>query len=370
MTGAAAAWAAQVTWAPPWVIGLGLLALALAAALALHAIAVRLVRRALDRAHERRGQFWRPLAIRTRGPTRLAMVLAALNLAAGITPLPPAMAGLLQHALSIGLILLFGWIALTALDVGSGLYMRRYRVDVEDNLLARKHLTQIRILRRAVATLIVIVTVAMAMMTINGVRQWGVSLLAAGGAAGIIVGLSLQPLLTNLIAGIQIAVTQPMRIDDAVIVENEWGKIEEITATYVVVRLWDWRRLVVPLTYFIQKPFQNWTRESASLIGASMIYVDYSAPVDRLRAKLEEIAKASKLWDGQVVNLAVTDLREQTMELRCLISARNSGDTFDLRCEVREKMIAFLQRELPSALPRTRLEVERPAAISQPAAGR
>lgn len=171
----------------------------------------------------------------------------------------------------------------------------------------------------------------------------------------------MQPFLTNLIAGIQIATTQPIRIDDAVIVEGEWGRIEEIGSTYVVVKLWDWRRMVLPLTYFIQKPFQNWTRESASLIGTAMVYVDYSAPIEVLRRKLEEIAAASPLWDRNVVNLAVTELSERTMQVRCLTSARNAGEAFDLRCEVREKMVAFLQEELPQALPRERFDL-RPGA--------
>jgi small-conductance mechanosensitive channel len=178
--------------------------------------------------------------------------------------------------------------------------------------------------------------------------------------------LALQPFLTNLLAGIQIATTQPIRIDDAVIVEGEWGQIEEISSTYVVVKLWDWRRLVLPLTYFIQKPFQNWTRESASLIGTAMFYVDYSAPVEAMRKKLHEILEASKLWDRDVVALQVTDLTERTMQVRCLASARNAGMTFDLRCEVREKMIAFLKAEYPDALPRDRANLAlTPSSVQQ-----
>jgi small-conductance mechanosensitive channel len=151
--------------------------------------------------------------------------------------------------------------------------------------------------------------------------------------------------------------TQPIRIDDAVVVENEWGNIEEITATYVVVRIWDQRRLVLPLTYFLQKPFQNWTRESSELLGVVFLHVDYAAPVPAIRGKLQEIARASPLWDGRVVTLQVTELRERAMELRCLVSARNAGEAFDLRCEVREKLIAFLQAEHPDALPRERIEL-------------
>ncbi len=340
-----------IGWAPPWLVSLVLIALAVTLALAVHGIAVRLVRHGIKQ-HD---AFWQALIARTRRPTRLAIIVAALGPAVTASPLTPNQAADAKHVLLVLFILLLGWMAMTALDIGAALYLRGFKVDVEDNLLARKHITQVRILRRALAILVGIFTLALALMTIPGVKQWGVSLLAAGGAASVIVGLALQPLLTNLIAGIQIAVTQPIRIDDAVIVEKEWGNIEEINATYVVVRLWDWRRMVLPLSYFIQTPFQNWTRESAALIGTAMLYVDPAAPVDRLRAKLEEIAKASPLWDGKVVNLAVTDITAEVMEIRCLVSARNAPKTFDLRCEVREKMMAFLRDELPEAFPRRRL---------------
>jgi len=339
-----------LAWAPPWLATLIVFAGALALALAVHEVLVRLVRRVLSRKDE----FWRALVVRTRRPGRMAMVLLALVVASPVAPLSAEAAGLVRHGLLIGFILLFGWMTMTAVDIGAALYMRRYRVDVSDNLVARKHLTQVRILRRALATLIIVVTVGLALMTISGVRQWGVSLLAAGGAASLLVGLALQPLLSNLFAGIQIAVTQPIRIDDAVIVEGEWGNVEEITATYVVVRVWDERRLVVPLTYFLQKPFQNWTRESSSLLGTAMVYVDYATPVEPVRRKLEEIARASPHWDGRVCVLQVTDLRERTMELRCLVSAANAGAAFDLRCEVREKLVGWLQAELPESLPRER----------------
>lgn len=338
---------------PPWLISLALMALAVAIALGVHAVGVAITRRLL----RQKDEFWRALVMRTRRPTRLAMVAVALGLAASVAPLTEGQRALFGHGLVIAIILLLGWIVLTGLDIGAALYLRGFKVDVEDNLIARKHLTQVRILKRALATLVVILTIGLALMTISGVRQWGISLLAAGGAAGIILGLALQPLLTNLIAGIIIATTQPIRIDDAVIVEKEWGWIEEINATYVVVRLWDWRRMVLPLTYFMSTPFQNWTRESASLIGTAMLYVDYQAPVEAMRAKLEEIVKASPLWDGKVIALQVTDLRERVMEVRCLASARNAPQTFDLRCLIREEMVNFLKAEHPAALPRDRIDL-------------
>lgn len=331
---------------PDWAISLALFAAAIALAVLLHGLVMALARRLLAR----KSEFWRNLLQRVRRPVRLALVLFFVGRAAEIAPMDAVQTAFVQQTTLILFIVLMGWAVFVALDVASALYMRRFKLDVEDNLIARKHVTQLRILRRAVGTLIVLITAGLALMTIASVREWGVSLLAAGGAAGIIVGLSLQPLLTNLIAGVQIAMTQPFRIDDAVIVENEWGWIEEINATYVVVRLWDWRRLVVPLTYFIQNPFQNWTRETAALIGTAFIHVSHAAPVDEMRAKLEEICRGSKLWDGRVVNLAVTDLTPKTMEVRCLASARNAPLTFDLRCEIREKMVAWLQVAHPGAL--------------------
>ena len=173
---------------------------------------------------------------------------------------------------------------------------------------------------------------------------------------GIIAGLALQPILTNMVAGIQIALTQPIRIDDAVIVEGEWGNVEEITSTYVVVKLWDWRRMVLPLSYFITKPFQNWTRENARLIGSAFFYVDYEAPIDRLRAAFEDIVRASSHWDGDVQVMQVTDITERVLQVRCLASARNAGVAFDLRCEIREKLMAFMRDHCREALPRDRLE--------------
>lgn len=342
-----------VFWAPDWALTLLIIAAFGLTAWAVNEFAFLVLRR-LARGRE---LFWRAAVERARIKARAALLLVASAMAITASPLDSEPSQLVRRVLLFLFILTLGWIAVGVLDLWTNLYLRRFRLDVEDNLTARKHVTQTRILRQVATVLIMIVTLGLALMTIQGVRQWGVSLLASAGAASIIAGLALQPLLTNLIAGVQIAVTQPIRIDDAVIVEGEWGHVEEITSTYVVVRLWDWRRMVLPLTYFIQKPFQNWTRESSSLIGTVMLYVDYSAPIPRLRAKLEEIAAESSLWDGQVVNLQVSDANERTLQVRCLVSARNAGAAWDLRCEVREKMIAWLQDELIDALPRDRVSL-------------
>jgi small-conductance mechanosensitive channel len=354
---------ASVNWIPSWMLSL----LVLAASIGIALLAHRVIFRIMTQLVSSRDLFWRSLVQRTEGPIRLALVIVCLGFGAAVAPLNAAGAGAIRHLLQVCFIALVGWVALTVLHIWTTIYLRRFKLDSEDNLLARKHTTQSRILKRVAGILIVLVTISAALMTFEDVRQYGVSLLASAGAAGIVLGLALQPLLKNLVAGIQLAVTQPIRLEDAVIVEGEWGNVEEITSTYVVVRLWDWRRMILPLSYFIEHPFQNWTREGASLIGTAFIYVDYTAPVAAMRRKLEEIARASPLWDRRVVNMQVTDLRADTMEIRMLVSASNAGRTFDIRCEVREKMIAFLQAEYPSALPRGRAEID---ALRDPAGAR
>jgi small-conductance mechanosensitive channel len=341
-------------WAPPWVFTLVLVALALVVALSLHSLGVRVVQRSLrgDKA-----AFWRPFVVRTRGLGRLVLVVAALSAALGASPLTRSQTALVQHLFAIAIVVQFGWAAMVAIDIGSALYLRRYRVDVEDNLLARKHLTQIRILQRAAVVAVAVLTAAFALMTINQVRQWGVSLLAAGGAATVIVGLALQPLLSNLIAGIQMAITQPIRMDDQVKVENEVGNVEEITATYIVVRVWDERRIILPLTYFLQKPFENWTRESARQKGNIVLHVDYATPIEALRAKFGELVKADPRWDGLASGLAVSDAKERSLEITCTVSAADSGKLGDLKSAIREGLITYLRETYPNALPRERLEV-------------
>jgi small-conductance mechanosensitive channel len=353
-------------WLPPLLVALLILAISLLVALAAHRWLRLLAHRLLT------GRYPSLLEIltQTRRLTRLAFVLLAFIVAVPVMPLDSDTTATLARIIAIGIIACIGWAAVIALNIITGFYLRHFRLDVEDNLLARKHNTQIRVLVRAVDVVLVILTIGAALMTFPAVRQYGVSLFASAGAAGIIVGLAARPLLSNLFAGVQLAITQPIRLDDAVIVENEWGRVEEITSTYVVVRIWDLRRMIVPLSYFIEKPFQNWTRHTSTLIGAAMIYVDYSAPVAAIREELERIVKASRSWNGEVVNLQVTDATERTLELRAIMSANSSGAAFDLRCEVREKLLAFLQKEHPGALPRQRADVsltEQAAAASEKA---
>lgn len=342
-----------IRWLPDWLLSMMILTAAVFIGWLIH----RFVFRLLTRLVSNRDLFWRSLVSRNRRPLRLGIVVWVLTPAVSVAPLTDPQAGIIRHGLLLAFIVLVGWMARTALHIWMTVYLRRFKLDAEDNLLARKHVTQSRILERVAAILIIAFTLSAALMSFPAVRQYGVSLMASAGVAGIVLGLALQPVLKNLFAGIQLAITQPIRIDDALIVEGEWGKVEEITATYVVVKLWDWRRLILPLGYFIEKPFQNWTREGASLIGTVMIYLDYTVPVAEIRRKVEEIAAASPLWDRQVVNVAVTDFRETVMEIRILVSAADGGKTFDLRCEVREKLIAFIQQDYPGALPKMRAEL-------------
>jgi small-conductance mechanosensitive channel len=336
-----------LAFAPSGAIGALILALAAVIAITAHEILARLLRRLLGD----RQPYLRSLLSATSGLTRLAFLIIALVIVLPVAPIDPTAIAVLSRILSLATVILLGWIAVTAAHVTGDLYLRSLRLDAADNLLARKHITQVGILRRVVDTLIVVLTVSAALMTFESVRQYGVSLFASAGVAGLVVGLAARPMLSNLIAGIQIATTQPIRLDDEVVIENQWGRIEEITSTYVVIRLWDLRRLIVPLSYFMEKTFENWTRESTKLIGAVSLHVSYTAPIERLRQKALEIVRASPLWDGDVAKLQVNEAKEAALELRVLASARSSGAVADLRTEIREKMIAFLQQEYPACLP-------------------
>lgn len=340
------------TW-PDWIGPVVVLALALGGALLLHVAVFFALRHISDTKSGLLGSLVR----RARRPTRLAFLIAALAITVPRLDLPYRWQGWLGHLFLILLIVLIGWTAILLTRHFSDRAIRKHRMDTDDNLAARKFVTQVRVLRRTAIILLVIVTASAVLLTFDAVQEYGVSLFASAGAAGLILGLAARPVLANLIAGIQIAITQPIRLEDVVIVDGEWGWIEDIYATYVVVRIWDWRRMVVPLSYFIEQPFQNWTRESASIIGSVYWYLDYTVPVSEVRAKLEEIIRDSPHWDGKVVNLQVTDTDKDTIALRGLMSARTSPQAWDLRCEIREKIVAWLQETYPEALPRLRGEL-------------
>jgi small-conductance mechanosensitive channel len=289
---------------------------------------------------------------------RYLLPLLALILAAPALSVSPELAEIFGNAMSLVLIGGVAFVLLQVVDAGAALVLLRHRIDERDNLRARSIHTQVLVLKKVVVSVIVIFTLASMLMVFDSVRQFGASILASAGIAGIIVGLAAQRSIATLLAGFQIAVTQPIRVDDVVIVENEWGRIEDITLTYVVVRIWDLRRLVLPITYFIEQPFQNWTRVSAELLGTIYLHVDYTVPLAALRDELTRILNASKLWDGKVNVLQVTEAKERDLELRALVSAADASIAWDLRCEVREKLIDFLQRNYPHSLPKVRASLD------------
>ncbi|HWF92700.1 MAG TPA: mechanosensitive ion channel domain-containing protein [Terriglobales bacterium] len=255
------------------------------------------------------------------GPTRWIFPLIAILLAVPLLPIRPEILKPLQHALGLGVIASVAWVVILLVDVFADAISVKYAIDVADNLAARQIQTQAQVLRRILVVVIILLTLGIMLMTFPAIRTLGTSLLASAGLAGLVLGMAMRPTLASLIAGIQIALTQPIRIEDVVIIEGEWGWIEEIRTTYVVVRIWDLRRLVVPLSYFIEKPFQNWTRLTANLLGTVFVYVDYSISTDEVRQELHRILESSGMWDGKVWGLQVTDAKEHTLELRALMSA-------------------------------------------------
>ena len=276
----------------------------------------------------------------------------------GIVELPMDQEEIISGILKVLTVMLLAWVATRAVRVVEEGVLRHFDTSVENNLTARRVHTQIKLFRQVALFMIMVIAVSVILMMFEQLRIIGVSLLASAGIAGLILGLSAQQVLGNMLAGIQIAITQPIRLGDVVIVENEWGWIEEITLTYVVVKIWDLRRLVVPISHFIEKPFQNWTRTSADILGTVFIYADYTIPIDKLREELTRILKSTDLWDGQVNGLQVTNAKENTLELRALMSAEDSPKAWDLRCLVREKLVTFVQEHYPHCLPRFRTELE------------
>ena len=271
----------------------------------------------------------------------------------------------INHIIGLLLIISISWLLIKMVYVLEDYITDSYIVDAKDNLKARKIHTQFRVLKRLVIIVISIIGLALILMTFPRIRQIGTTILASAGIIGIVIGFAAQKTIGTFIAGLQIAFTQPIRVDDVVIVENEWGRIEEITLTYVVVKIWDLRRLIVPITYFIEKPFQNWTRVTADILGTVFIYVDHTVPTEAIREELNRILQESDLWDKKVCVLQVTNTSERTIELRALMSAADASAAWSLRCEVREKLIEFVQKQYPQALPKLRIETDSPGKTRQ-----
>lgn len=327
--------------------------LAVVVGIVVHRIAFAL----LARLAKKRELMFGAIVRRARRPCEFIFPLLVVLAIFPNLQLPQDWVSRVEHVVGIATVAATAW-GIVALVMLVADYAKGYQnhEDAENNLRFRQIETRVDILSRVAVTIVVLVATATCLMTFPAVRAIGATLLASAGLAGLAVGLATRPLLENLVAGVQIALTQPIRIDDVVIVESQYGKIEEITATYVVVAIWDKRRMILPLTYFIDKPFENWTRRSSDLMGTVMLYTDYSMPVDALRAELDAILGSTPLWDGNVKAVQVTDTNAQGIEVRILMSARNAPSLFDLRCIVRERLIAFIQGRYPSALPSTRIE--------------
>jgi small-conductance mechanosensitive channel len=343
---------------PEWLGTVLLLGVVAFLALFLHSLLLRLVRIVLD---GRLGELGQKLLTRVAAPTRFGLVVVALGIALQFTSLDGRLRSLLEWSLLLSLVVFVGWSAVNIINTASELYMRRVPRGADDKLLARKHLTQVQLLRRVAVFGVSFLTFSAMLMTIPAVREYGMSLFASAGVAGLVIGLAARPVLSNLIAGVQLAVTQPIRLGDEVIVEGEFGTVEEIRTSYVVLRLWDLRRMVVPLSYFMERPFQNWTRESTSIIGSVIWYVDFTVPVSAMRQAFLEMVRASAHWDGQNAALQVVDITRDAVQVRGIMSAASSSAAFDLRCEVREAMMVWLQENSPGALPKVRTSLVGPA---------
>lgn len=296
------------------------------------------------------------IAQRIRRPAQALIILTGLGIVLPLVDLPQHYLEMLQKGLAVIWFVALGWLLISVVYCLEDFLLMRYDISVSNNLRARRARTQMQLMRRMLITLLIMIDAGLVLSVFRDSQIWhyGAGLLASAGLASLVLATAAKTSASNFLAGLQIALTEPIRLDDVVIVEGQWGRIEEITTTYVIVAIWDQRRLIVPLTYFIETPFENWTRNTADLLGTSFLYVDYSIPIEPLRQEFTRVLKESPLWDGRVNALQVTNLSEHTMEIRCLLSASDSSKQFDLRCIVREKMITFIQQNYPDAFPRTR----------------
>jgi small-conductance mechanosensitive channel len=262
-----------------------------------------------------------------------------------------------QRCIEIATIITFSWLLFALLHTIQDYVLTKYNLDKEDNLRERKIRTQLQFLRLILKGLIILITIAAVLLTFSAMRKIGTGLLTGVGISGIIIGFAAQRTLANVLAGFQIAFTQPIRIDDVVVVEGEFGTIEEITLTYITIRIWDERRLVLPITYFLEKPFQNWTRKNAQLMGTVFLYTDYTIPVQSIRDELIRLLNNHPFWDKRASGLVVTDIKSNTVELRALMSAQNSSQLWELRCHIREHLLGYISENFPDQLPKTRAEI-------------
>jgi small-conductance mechanosensitive channel len=320
-----------------------------------HYVVFRVLRR---REKESKDGRWGNVQQYLSHPARAIFFITCLLIVLPAVPhLPGAIETVIRQGLVMALVAALGWFAVGCIYVFQAATLRRYDLGAENNVRARRIHTQFQLFRRMLISFVVIIDIGALLWTFNDPRIWhyGSGLLASAGVASIILATAAKSTVANFLAGLQIAFTEPIRIDDVVVVQGEWGRVEEINSAYVVIKVWDLRRLIVPLSYFIENSFQNWTREAADIMGTAFLYVDYSIPVEDLRRQLNTIVQASHLWDQKVCGLQVTNVSEHSMEIRCLVSSRNSSENFDLRCLVREQMTAWIQQHYPAAFPIARI---------------
>ncbi len=298
--------------------------------------------------------FVRSFVIHLGKPLSIFLPFVFLSITETVIVLSPRLLVIYSKIIEISLIISFAYILINLVKVFHDFVISTYNLNKENNLKERKIRTQLQFLRKILVGLVVVLTVAAVLFSFDGMRRIGAGLLTGVGISGVIIGFAAQKSLSNLLAGFQIAFTQPIRIDDVLVVEGEWGKVEEITLTYVVIHIWDERRLILPINYFIEKPFQNWTRISAEILGTVYIYADYSLPIDSLRTEFDRLLAANPLWDKKVNVIQLTDAKSDVIEIRALMSANNSSEAFDLRCYIRENLIHFIQDKYPESLPKVR----------------
>ena len=331
------------------------LCVAIVVAFTLHFLAFRIIAR-IREAQPRQQPRLIAAMQRLYHPARFIVVLTGVAFVLPWLHIPPEVRAVAFKTLAVIWFASLGWLMISSVYMFEDLLVARYDMSVSDNLRARRVRTQTQVLRRMVIILLIIVDIGLILSVFRDSSIWhyGAGLLASAGLASLVLATAAKSTASNLLAGLQIALTEPIRLDDVVIVQGQWGKIEEITTTYVVVKIWDLRRLIVPLTYFIENPFENWTRQDSALLGTAFLYVDYSVPVEALREEFTRVLESSSQWDKKVNALQVTDICQGTMQIRCLGSSSNASDLFDLRCVIREKMMAFIQDNHPDAFPRTR----------------
>lgn len=328
------------------------LAVAVVIALVVHSAVLATLRRLTHRTASSSDDI---VIARIARPTRWIMIAVAVGFAQRGLPLGSWALALWQQATGFILPGLVGWLAIAIIHAMSEIAIAKSDISVADNLQARRKRTRVTILTRIAIFLAVFLTICMMFLSIPGVRSVGVTLMASAGLAGLAVGAAAQPALKNLIAGVQLAFTEPIRIDDVVIMDGEWGRIEDIRLTFVVIRIWDDRRLVVPVAKFLEESFQNWTRASAELLGSVFIYVDPAADVEAIRSATKDIVEANDEWDRRFWNLQVTDAKPESLELRILVTAADASKAFSLRCAVREAVTSFIAKEMPEAIVQRRL---------------